>query len=69
VIWHNDIDLYLYDPSGVQRHHSIMVDSVFESVELHTNLTPGTWKIGIHGYSVRALASPQTVYYFVRVCD
>lgn len=69
VTWHNDIDLYLYDPSGTQRHHSVMVDSVFETVELHSNLTPGTWEIGIHGYGVKALASPQTVYYFVRVCD
>ncbi len=69
ITWHNDIDLYLYDPSGTQRHHSIMVDSVFERLDLFTNLTAGTWTIGIYGYSVKAFASPETVYYFIRVCD
>jgi hypothetical protein len=70
ITWHNDIDLYLDNPNGVQQASSIEVDSVFERIRINGPFaTTGTWQLRIEGYSVKALASPETVYYFVHVCD
>jgi hypothetical protein len=67
---HNDIDLAIEDDNGVLRGGSIEVDSVFERVRINSPLpNPGTWQLRIDGYDVRNGASPQHVYYFVRVCD
>lgn len=68
VTWHNDIDLYLDDPAGVQRASSIETDSVFERIRISGPFVPGTWRLRIEGYSVKAAASPETVYFFTRVC-
>lgn len=57
---HNDIDIYLVDPSGVQRSSSLSVPSVFERTRVTGGLS-GTWKIRIRGYSVPT--GSQTVYY------
>ncbi|MGH7945137.1 MAG: S8 family serine peptidase [Opitutaceae bacterium] len=70
VTWHNDIDLYIDNPSGVQQGGSIEVDSVFERIRLNAPFSAtGTWKLRIEGYSVKAAATPETVYYFAHVCD
>lgn len=61
---HDDVDLYLIDPSGVQRAYSISSPSVFE----HVRFTPasgylatGTWNIQIRGYSIPS--GPQPTYW------
>ncbi len=70
VTWHNDIDLYLDNPNGVQQGSSIEVDSVFERIRVNGPFAvTGTWNLRIEGYSVKAAASPETVYYFAHVCD
>jgi len=61
---HNDVDLYIYDSSGVERIHSDLGGSVFEKVSINGNLAPsGQWKYRIKGYDVPY--GPQKVYYFL----
>lgn len=69
ITWHNDIDIHLHEPSGARRGESDTADSVFERIRLNTPLPSGTWELHIEGYSVKALASPEQVYYFIHVCD
>lgn len=57
---HNDIDLRLIDPSGVERAASRSGPSVFERAR-YTGTLSGTWTLRITGFSVPT--SPQTVYY------
>ncbi|MEA5567573.1 S8 family serine peptidase [Anabaena sp. UHCC 0399] len=49
---HNDIDVHLIDPSGVERARGYSALSIFERARVAGNLTPGTWKIRIRGYNV-----------------
>ena len=61
---HNDIDLYLVDPSGVERVSSISTPSVFERARVDGAITTGSWKLRIRGYSV---TGTQTVYWSAHV--
>jgi len=58
---HNDINLYLVDPSGVELASSTSDVSVFERARVSMSLTAGTWKLRIRAQSVPA--GPQTVYW------
>ncbi|HEX5761192.1 MAG TPA: S8 family serine peptidase [Thermoanaerobaculia bacterium] len=62
---HNDVDLSLVDPGGVQRASSLSIPSVFERVRVAGTVASGTWKLRIRGYSVPA--GPQTVYWAAHV--
>lgn len=57
---HNDIDLFLVDPSGTVRASSISVNSVFERCRVSAPIAAGVWKVRIQGYNVPS--GPQTVY-------
>jgi hypothetical protein len=61
---HNDIDLYLVDPSGVERVSSTSIYSVFERARVDGTITTGSWKLRIRGYSV---TGTQTVYWSAHV--
>jgi serine protease AprX len=70
ITWHNDIDLFIHNANGTQKGVSNTVDSVFERIRLDGPFpVTGTWELRIEGYSVKAAASPETVYFFIRVCD
>jgi len=58
---HNDIDLYLVDPSGVACGYSFSTYSVFERAQVTGGIAQGTWKLRITGYNVPA--GPQVVYW------
>lgn len=58
---HNDIDIHLIDPSGVEHARGYSSASVFERAAVDGNLQVGTWTLRIRGYSVRTGA--QTVYW------
>lgn len=60
---HDDVDLYIIDPSGTQRSSSISSPSVFEHAKYSGSLAVGTWKIRIKGYSVPS--GPQLTYWTV----
>ena len=62
---HNDIDVHLIDPSGVERAKGYSCLSVFERTGVGGDLQPGIWTIRIRGYSVKTLA--QTVYWAAHV--
>ncbi|TVZ41792.1 subtilase family protein [Alteromonadaceae bacterium 2753L.S.0a.02] len=58
---HNDIDLYIIDPSGTTRDYSISSPSIFERATYSTGtLAQGTWKVRIRGYNV---TGTQKVYW------
>ncbi|HET8678756.1 MAG TPA: S8 family serine peptidase [bacterium] len=61
---HNDIDLYLINPSGSVRASSISIPSVFERARVSGAVTPGTWTLRIRGYRV---TGTQTVYWAAHV--
>ncbi len=58
---HNDIDIHLIDPSGVERARGYSSASVFERAAVDGNLQTGTWTLRIRGYRVRT--GTQTVYW------
>jgi subtilisin family serine protease len=62
---HNDIDLYLVDPSGTSRAFSISIPSVFERARVSGAIAPGVWKLRIRGYNVPG--GSQTVYWAAHV--
>jgi hypothetical protein len=49
---HNDIDIHLIDPTGVERARGFSAVSVFERARVSGALASGTWKIRIRGYNV-----------------
>jgi len=61
---HNVIDLFLLDPSGNERARGYSWSGVFERAQVPGTLTPGTWRLRIHGYWVRT--SSQIVYWAAR---
>jgi serine protease AprX len=62
---HNDIDVYLIDPSGAVRAGSWSIPTVFERARVDGALNNGTWKLRIRGYSVPT--GSQTVYWAAHV--
>jgi len=62
---HNDIDLYLIDPSGVERASSLSVKSIFERARFDGPVATGRWKLRIRGYDVRT--GLQNVYWAAHV--
>jgi serine protease AprX len=59
---HNDVDMFLMDPSSVMQVGSTSSAGVWEKARLTTNLVAGTWTVAIKAFSVSA---PQTVYWSV----
>jgi hypothetical protein len=62
---HNDIDVHLIDPSGVERAKGYSGVSIFERAGVGGTLQTGTWVIRIRGYSVPT--GSQTAYWAVHV--
>lgn len=62
---HNDIDVHLIDPSGVERAKGYSGVSVFERTGVSGALQTGTWTVRIRGYSVPT--GSQIVYWAVHV--
>lgn len=62
---HNDVDLYLIDPSGVERDRGFSGSSVFERAAVNGTLQTGTWTLRIRGYGVPTGA--QTVYWAAHI--
>lgn len=62
---HSDIDIRLIDPSGVQRAAGLLVNSVFERVQISGAITPGRWTLRIHGFNTHAANRP--VYWSAHV--
>jgi hypothetical protein len=58
---HNDIDIHLIDPSGIERARGYSSASVFERAAVDGNLQTGTWTLRIRGYRIRT--GTQTVYW------
>lgn len=58
---HNDIDVHLIDPGGVERARGYSGLSVFERAAVSGNLQSGVWTLRIRGYSVPT--GSQTVYW------
>jgi hypothetical protein len=54
LTWDNvnsDIDLFAFDPSGVSVASSTQSGTSSETLNV-ANAVPGTWTIGVYGYSV-----------------
>jgi Ca2+-binding RTX toxin-like protein len=71
---HDDIDLYLIDPQGIERARGYSSTSVFERARVPGALGPGTWTARIKGYRVprdlrpgHDLVGPRIVYWVVDV--
>lgn len=62
---HSDIDIRLIDPSGTTRASGLMVNSVFERIQISGALTPGTWRLRIEGFNTHA--PNRTVYWSAHV--
>jgi len=61
---HNDVDLSIVDPAGVERAASRSVLSVFERARF-LGLRRGTWRIRIQGRSFFSGSGPQKVYFAI----
>jgi hypothetical protein len=62
---HNDIDIHLIDPTGVERSKGYSGVSGFERAGFGGALTPGTGKVRIRGYDVYTGA--QLVYWAAHI--
>jgi len=62
---HDDIDVHLIDPTGVERAKSYSAVSIFELAEVAGNLAQGAWTVRIKGYNIKS--GPQTVYWTAEV--
>jgi serine protease AprX len=58
---HDDVDLYLIDPSGVEQARGYSGVSIFERASVTTPPALGVWTLRIKGYSIAS--GPQTVYW------
>ncbi|HET6315684.1 MAG TPA: S8 family serine peptidase [Chloroflexota bacterium] len=58
---HDDIDVHLIDPFGVERAKGFSAMSIFERARVSGALTTGTWTIRIKGFSVAS--GPQPVFW------
>jgi len=63
---HDDIDLYLIDPSGTERARGYSGVSVFERARVTGPLAPGTWTLRVKAYDVVDLFG-QDVYWVADV--
>jgi hypothetical protein len=61
---HNDVDLYLVDPSGVVRASSVSIPSVYERARVAGAVANGTWTLRIVAYNV---SGTQNVYFAAHV--
>jgi serine protease AprX len=64
---HNNIDVYLIDPNGVERAQAISDVSIFERTGVQGSLTAGDWAIRIRGESVPTNGKP--VYWAATIGD
>ena len=62
---HNDIDVHLIDPSGVEHARGYSGVSIFERTGVNGALQSGTWTIRVRGYNVPT--GSQTVYWAVHI--
>jgi hypothetical protein len=62
---HNDIDLFLVDPSGNTRASSTSANSVYERCRLAGPVAQGGWKVRVRGFHVPF--GIQTVYWAAHV--
>jgi hypothetical protein len=62
---HNDVDLHLIDPGGVERAKGFSAVSIFERARVAGGLAAGTWTLRIRGYSVQT--SSQMVYWAAHI--
>ncbi len=62
---HNDIDVHLIDPSGVEQSKGYSGVSVFERAGVGGALQVGTWTVRIRGYDVNT--GSQTVYWAAHI--
>lgn len=62
---HNDVDLVLIAPNGVQVAFSVSGPSVFERARFSGPVQSGTWTVRLRGFSVPN--GPQTVYWTAAV--
>jgi hypothetical protein len=62
---HNDIDLHLFNPSGLPRDFSSSIPSVFERARVDGPVVSGTWTLRIRGFNVPS--GSQTVYWAAHV--
>lgn len=51
---HNDVDLFIVDPSGVVRASSTSTTSVFERAQVPGLLAPGIWKVRVQNKGSRS---------------
>jgi hypothetical protein len=58
---HDDIDVYVLDPNGIEQAKAISQPSVFERTEVAGPLVAGTWTVKIKGASINS--APQDVYW------
>jgi serine protease AprX len=62
---HNDVDLYLIDPEGVQRAFATSGPSIFERAKVDGDLILGTWILRVHGFNIQTAG--QVVYWAAHV--
>jgi hypothetical protein len=55
---HDDVDIHLIDPSGVERARGFSAMSIFERARATGPLAVGTWTIRIKGFSIASGAQP-----------
>jgi len=55
---HDDVDVHLIDPSGVERAKGFSAMSIFERARANGPLATGTWTIRIKGFSIASGAQP-----------
>jgi len=61
---HNDIDVHLIDPNGIERARGFSGVSVFERAAVSGDLQAGVWTLRIRGFNVPT--GTQTVYWASR---
>ncbi|MCB0255590.1 MAG: S8 family serine peptidase [Anaerolineae bacterium] len=62
---HDDIDVHLIDPGGIERAKGYSGVSIFERAQVPGNLASGQWTVRIRGYNVAS--GPQQVFWVVDV--
>lgn len=61
---HDDIDLYILDPTNIVKASAVSGVSIFERASTSGTVTSGNWIVRIKGFSVPS--GPQTVYWAAR---